>query len=204
MTVEQEYDVFKTSVKSEHNVKRKFMRYFCIVLIFISNQVFAQVASGTMECTVTGSVVIASEEGQFKVYSMVKDGVKAKENLTLNYDVGNDYIYIELKRNRADNNIVINSHLSTKNLETTAVKSSNGGFVLINKNFNHSISFLPDYIRVKGFREFVISRYYKNDWHGIFSDVRPTETFAETLTLNCRHTNDKMEAAFKFFTGFNK
>jgi hypothetical protein len=180
------------------------MRYFLVFLIFISNQAFSQTASGSMDCTVTGSVVIASEEGKFKTYSMITGGVKANDKLTLNYDVRKDNIYIALKRDRAEKNIVINASLSSSNLDTTVENGSSGGFVLTEKIFNNSISFTPDYIRIKDFREFAISRYYKNDWHGIFSNVDPIEPLTQTLTLNCRHTNDKMDAAFKIFTGLKK
>jgi hypothetical protein len=181
------------------------MRYFFLALFFIFNQAFAQTASGSMDCTVTGSVVIASEEGQFKTYSGIEGGVKANDKLTLNYNVRNDSIYIALKKkDGAENNIVINAFLSSSNLDTTALQGDNGGFVLTERSssLNKSVSFLPDYIRVKQFKEFVISRYYKNDWHGIFSNVNPRESFAQTLTLNCRHVNDKMDDALKIFTGF--
>lgn len=183
---------------------KRFMRYFFLVFFFISNQAYAQSVSGSMDCTVTGSIVVASEEGKFKTYSMITGGVKANDKLTLNYEVRKDSIYIALKRDRAEKNIVINASLSSSNLDTTAENGSSGGFVLTEKTYNNSISFTPDYIRIKEFREFAISRYFKNDWHGIFSNVDPIESFTQTLTLNCRHTNDRMDAAFKVFTGFKK
>jgi hypothetical protein len=175
------------------------MRFFLIALIFIFNQAFAQTASGSMDCTVTGSVVIASEEGKFKTYSAMEGGVKANDRLTLKYEVIKDSIYIELKRDRAEKNIVINAYLSSSNLNTTAEKGYDGGFILTEKLSKKSISFLPDYIRIKEFKEFFLSRYYKNDWHGIFSNVSNIDTYTQTLTLNCRHTNDQMDTAFKIF-----
>ncbi len=164
----------------------------------------AQSAEGSMDCTVTGNVVVSSEEGKFKTYSSMQGGVKANEKVTLNYKVGSNRIYIDLKRNTKENSIIINQYLSTDDSETTVEKIQNGGFIFKDSSNNNSISFLPDYIRIKGLEEFFISRYYKNDWHGIFADVMNIETTTQTVTFNCRHTNDKMDEAFKLFTGYKK
>ncbi len=181
------------------------MRYFVVFLSFLSSLAYAQSVSGSMDCTVTGSVVVASEEGKFKTYSFIEGGVKANEKLTLNYEVSGNSIYISLKRDRSEKDTVISAFMSTNlNKDITVEKGYNGGHVLTENNHHHSISFLPDYIRIKEFRELSISRYYKNDWHGIFTNVNPMESFSQTLTLNCRHTNDKMDTAFKIFTGSKK
>ncbi len=180
------------------------MKKTLILIIFFSSQVYAQSVDGSMDCTVTGNVVVASEEGKFKTYSGIKGGVKANEKLVLNYRVTNDSIYIELKRDQPGSNIIINASHSTDNRTTTAEKGQNGGFMLTDQKYNHGISFLPDYIRIYQFREFFISRYYKNDWHGIFSNVDKSDSSTQTLTLNCRHTNDNMEAAFEKFIGYKE
>ena len=164
----------------------------------------AQSAEGSMDCTVTGNVVVASEEGKFKTYSSMEGGVKANEKVTLNYRVGNNSIYISLERNvKEKSNIIINQYFSTDMPETTAEKAS-GGFFIKNSTHNHSISFMPDYIRINNFEEFVLSRYYKNDWHGVYSDVMPRDLVAQTLTFDCRHSKDNMDEAFKLFTGIKK
>ena len=180
------------------------MRIFLFLFIFISNQAYAQSVKGSMDCTVTGSVVVASEEGKFNTYSNIEGGVKANDKLSLNYEVMRNSIYISLERDKAEKNTVINAYLSSSDIDTTVEKVKNGGFVFTQTTYNHSISFLPDYIRIDELRELFISRYYKNDWHGIFSYVSPIGSFTQTLTLNCRHINDKMDAAFKIFTGYKK
>ena len=180
------------------------MEKLLILTIFFSTQVFAQSADGVMDCTVTGNVVVASEEGKFKTYSGITGGVKANEKLILNYQVSNNRIYITLKRDQPDNNIVIAARFSTDDRTITSEKGHNGGFILKESKYNHSISFLPDYIRINEFRQFSISRYYKNDWHGIFSYVNNPDSSTHTLTLNCRHTSDKMDSAFKIFTGIKE
>jgi hypothetical protein len=155
-----------------------------------------------MDCTITGNVVVASEEGKFKTYSSIQGGVKVNEKLILNYRVTNSSFYIELKRDQPGSNIIINAVHSADNRTAITEKLQYGGFIITEPKYNHSISFLPDYIRINEFREFFISRYYKNDWHGIFSNVDKTDSSTQTLTLNCRHTNDKMDAAFNIFTGY--
>jgi hypothetical protein len=157
-----------------------------------------------MDCTVTGSVVVATEDGKFNTYSNIEGGVKANDKLTLNYVVTSNSIYISLERDKAEKNKVINAYKSTADSDVLVQSGKNGGFVLTEKIFNHSISFTPDYIRIGEFREFFISRYYKNDWHGIFSNVSQIGAYTQTLTLNCRHTNDNMDDAFKIFTGNKK
>jgi hypothetical protein len=177
------------------------MKKLLLLSIFFLNQAYAQSVIGEMDCTVTGGVVIASEEGKFRSYAGFTGGVKANDKLTLIYEVTSNSIFITLKRNINENNTVISAYLSPNKANITSEKKSNG-IILSDSSFNHSISFLSDYIRISEFREFFISRYYKNDWHGLFSYVSQYESTSQTFAVNCRHTNDKMDTAFKIFTSF--
>ena len=58
-----------------------------LVLLVASCSINAQSAEGSMDCTVTGNVVVASEEGKFKSYSGVQGGVKVNEKVVLTYKV---------------------------------------------------------------------------------------------------------------------
>ncbi len=180
------------------------MKKFLFLLLVLYSKANAQSADGAMDCTVTGNVVVASEEGKFNTYSHIQGGVKVNEKLIFSYTVRNKSIYFALKRMQADKNVIISSYLSADDAEVTAERGQGGGFILSEARYNHGVSFLPDYIRIKEFREFFISRYYKNDWHGIFSAVHNSDATTQTLTLNCRHTNDKMDAAFKIFNGYKE
>jgi hypothetical protein len=179
-------------------------RILFLLMLTVSFSCNAQSAEGSMDCTVTGNVVVATEEGKFKSYSSIQGGVRVNERVILTYEVRSNSVYIALKRMQVENNTIINAYLSSDNVETKAEKNKGGGFIVEDSNLHHSVSFLPDYIRIKQFSEFFISRYYKNDWHGIFSAVHNLDSATQTLTLNCKHTNDKMDAAFKVFTGFQK
>ena len=175
------------------------MRLILFLIIIFANKTYAQSVSGSMDCTVTGSVVIASEEGKFKTYSGIKGGVKANEKLTLNYRVYINSIYIELKREIGEKEIVTNQHIDKLGADISVQKNKNGGFILTNNRYQHSLSFLPDYIQINAFEIFFLKRYYKNDWDGIFSYVDHLNSSTQTLTLDCRHNNDNMDAAFKIF-----
>jgi len=172
-----------------------------LLIVFFSNQAYAQSADGAMDCTVTGNVVVASEEGKFKTYSSIEGGVKANEKVILRYTVGSESIYIGLERINAEKTIIINSFKPFSAVGITANKGKDGGFILTDTRYDTGISFLPDYIRINENGELFVKRYYKNDWHGIFSNVDYINNSTQTLTLNCRHTNDRMDAAFKMFTG---
>jgi hypothetical protein len=184
----------------ERNNLMKKILFFIIFAVHIPS--IAQSTEGAMDCTVTGNVVVSSEEGKYKTYSGIQGGVKNNEILNLTYSVTSNSIYIKLKRDKTENNTVIASYLSSADIDTTAEKGKDGGIVLIQNKYNHSLSFLPDYIRINEFQGLVLSRYYKNDWHGIFTDVRPLDLSSHTLTLNCRHSNDKMDVAFKIFNSY--
>jgi hypothetical protein len=173
------------------------MKKYLIVLSIYSSQVYAQSVVGSMDCTVTGNVVVASEEGKFKTYSGIQGGVEANEKLTLKYNVTSNSIYMGLERNNDKKQIVINAHYSAGNADIKFERNKNGGIIVTDTNFNQGISLLPEYIRITGFKTLYLTRYYKNDWHGIFSNVDLFDMSAQTLTLNCRHINDNMDAAFK-------
>jgi hypothetical protein len=176
------------------------MKKYLIILLIYSTQIYAQSVGGEMDCTVTGNVVVATEEGKFKTYSGIEGGVEANEKLTFSYDVTNNSIFMGLKRNNSKKDTVINAYYYSKDSKTKIEKYKDGGFVVTEKDYNHSISFLPDYIRINGFRELFLKRYYKNDWHGIYSNVDNTSSSTHTMTFNCRHTFDNMDEAFKKFT----
>ena len=180
------------------------MKKLLLFIVFFSNQSYAQAADGAMDCTVTGNVVVASEEGKFKTYSSIEGGVKANEKVILSYTVSSESIYIKLERINAEKTIIIAAFKPFSAVAITANKGKDGGFILTDTRYNTGISFVPDYIRINEHGELFVKRYYKNDWHGIFSYVDYLNNSTQTLTLNCRHTNDKMDAAFKIFTGYKE
>ena len=176
------------------------MKRYLILLLIYTNHVGAQSVVGVMDCTVTGNVVVSSEEGKFKKYSGIQGGVEVNEKLTLKYEVTNNGIYIGLERNNDKNEIIINAYYSLRDAENKFERDKNGGIIATQSKYNHGISLLSDYIRITEFRDFYLKRYYKNDWHGIFSYVDLFNMSTQTVTVNCRHTNDTMDAAFKIFS----
>jgi hypothetical protein len=155
-----------------------------------------------MECTVTGNIVVASEDGKFKTYSGLKGGVEANEKLKLNYRATSNGFYIELVSVKEGKDVIINSYQSIDDPKVDSSRGANGGIILTNTERRHGISFLPDYIRIAVFDVLYLSRYYKNDWHGIYSNVQGPDSYANIFTLNCRHVNDKMDVAQKIFNAY--
>jgi hypothetical protein len=149
---------------------------------------------GKMDCRVTGNFVIASEEGKLKQYSGMKDGVELNEQINLIYSASKGSLYASLERpKKQKNNIVINVYFNLDDTETQGEKSKRG---VILKNNLGELSFLDDYIRINSLSgSLYLRRYYKNDWHGIYARIFGPDTFTHTITLDCRHTEDRMEEA---------
>lgn len=176
-------------------------KYFILIALLISIfKLYAQSVQGRLNCNVTGSLVAASEEGKYKTYSKIKDGIGLNDKVILEYTARPKSIYIAMKSPQKDKDITITSEYidfedSPKNVETHI--NPDNGIVISKKSFNHSISFQSDYIRIKNFGELALVRYYKNDWHGIYTKMYPNESVTQVLAFNCRQVDDKIESALK-------
>ncbi len=169
---------------------------FTFANVAIANQRRIDI-KGEMTCTVTGNVVFSSEEGKFKQYAGYQDGVKSGDILKFEYNFADHGAYFGLSRRETKDNIIINDYIGFKG-EKNVERNKNG--LILSGDFNSKISFLQDFIRIiNTFGEFKLSRYYKNDWHGVYVYVKPLELSSHTMTVNCRHTNDKMESIFKTY-----
>jgi hypothetical protein len=136
--------------------------------------------------------------------SLPQDVKSVSVVLTPDNQVSSNSIFITLAGG-AENKTIIGEALFTRNPTTRAEKNKSDGFVISDRNIiDKSVSFLPDYIRIQNFDELILSRYYKNDWHGIFVSVNNISMFTQTLTLNCRDANDKLSDALKAFTEYKE
>jgi hypothetical protein len=164
--------------------------------ISIANQQRIAIKGG-MTCTVTGNVIVSSEEGKFKQYSGYQDGTKSGDSLKLEYNFADHGAYFALSRRDPKETIIINEYINLK-AEKNVERNKNG--LIFSGDLNSKISFLQDYIRISNtFGDFYLRRYYKNDWHGIYVDINLSDFSSQTMTVNCRHTNDKMESIFKAY-----
>jgi hypothetical protein len=159
----------------------------------------AKDTNGEMNCTVTGNVVVASEDGKFKQYAGVKDGIKTGDSLKLEYRFATHGAFLGLMRKDAkDEKIITSTYISLGNKGN--IKHRKNGLILSEETFGE-VSFLQDYIRISNiFGDFYLSRYYKNDWHGIFINTSVPDLATHTMTFNCRHTFDAMENIFKVYS----
>lgn len=188
------------------HVPQQVIRYLAFLLIsllpltsFAQNQVF-----GSMDCVVTGNVVISSEEGKFKQYSGFKDGTQVGDRATLEYRVADNGIYLSLGGKlfeKTNEKTIINMSISS-----SSKKESNPTKV---KGFHISTDYekiwlTEDYISVNTqlSGELNMKRYFKNDWHGIYSFYEVVGMSAQTAVINCRHTKDEMNSAYDIFLKF--
>ncbi len=173
---------------NRNTIARNF--YFLFGMVFFSCAVFAQ--DGYMTCKVTGSAVIASEDGRFVQYSSVTGGTKSGDDLILTYSLGAiGKFFISLHHINDPKKIIISAYLSDSSLE---IERTSKGTIFSMQNT--SVSFLNDYIRVdnKGFGALYLVRYYKNDWHGVYARFDGPTLYTQNLTFNCRHQKDQMDA----------
>jgi hypothetical protein len=188
------------------HVPQQVIRYLAFLLIsllpltsFAQNQVF-----GSMDCVVTGNVVISSEEGKFKQYSGFKDSTQVGDKATFEYWVGDKNIYLGLGGKlleKTNEKTIINTSIATsrkKNSNPTTVK----GFHI--ETEYEEIWLTEDYISINTSElgDLNMKRYFKNDWHGIYSFYERVSMSSQTATINCRHTKDEMNSAYDIFLKF--
>jgi hypothetical protein len=176
-------------------------KLYCLILLsFLNFPIASQQRidiSGEMNCTVTGNVVITSEEGKFKQYAGYQDGIRSGDNLKFLYKFADHGVFLRLFKSDIKNTGILSEYIRLKD-EKNIERIKNG--LIFSGDGNSKISFLEDYIRISNiFGDFYLSRYYKNDWHGIFVYVKSSELSSHTMTVNCRHTNDRMESIFKAY-----
>lgn len=159
---------------------------------------FAQNAvSGNMDCVVTGNVVISSEEGKFKQYSGFKEGIQTGDRATLEYRVADYGVYVSLG-GKLNERTIVNLNISNSNKLVT-VPTKVKGFHIANEY--EKIWITEDYIVIntQTLGELSIKRYYKNDWHGIYSYFDMVGMSSQIATINCRHTKDEINNAYDIF-----
>jgi hypothetical protein len=182
------------------------MKVHAVILLFVNLMIgtvtFAQTVEGSMECTVTGVSVVSSEEGRHKIYSNIEGGVKSNEKLILTYRANSVLRSISVKLERAieaKDKIIVGEFFITDSADIKVERVEGRGYVFKDKEHGHSVSLLEDYIRIANFSTLLLYRYHKNDWHGIYSRIYNFDMTVLTLTLDCRHRNDRMADAWAIF-----
>ena len=171
------------------------MKLTTLLLALVLATGSAWAVKGSMSCKVTGNVVVASEEGKFKQYAGFKDDVQQGDELKLEYEVLTDSVEIELAK--MDRKPVSWAYAHQRDAKFE--RSQNGGIVGDDKL--GTISLFPDYMRTQSgaFGELRMWRYYKSDWHGLYMAYGHREPTGHSMTIDCRHTNDQIDAALKEF-----
>jgi hypothetical protein len=173
--------------------------FFILVATAISHSsiAYSQQISGELSCKITGSSVISSEEGKFQRYSHINDGVKDNDSTILKYTFSKNSVHMRMGHSTEKEKYVISSYISITDPDTRFEQKNQ---LLILSGKHDQISFSGDYIRIENiFGRLFLKRYYKNDWHGIFTYLSVLELTAQSLTFNCRHYNDKNDEVFNLY-----
>ena len=155
--------------------------------------------SGNLACTVTGNVLISSEEGKFKEYKGFKDGIKTGDTLNFEYRFSDNTFNMSLKK--IDQKIIINTNIFNHDKQLTGSVNPNG-FYVIDKYDKATLS--DDYIRIYSiaYGELIMRRYYKNDWHGMYTNLNHEDMSSLISTINCRQIKDEISYANNIYLKF--
>jgi hypothetical protein len=178
----------------------KTLYFVSILLSAISFAANAQSIEGHLDCKITGSRVETTVGGKYKSYSGLTDGEKVGDSANLTYMVTNESIYIVMKLNNDEKRLIASSNLlDMLGTKRKVERTIDSGIIMTIPDYGYSYSLTPDYIRLKDFSDLTMSRYYKNNWQGMYIKFKPLEMHVTILTFNCQHTNDKFDKAFKIF-----
>ena len=150
------------------------------------------VIEGKLLCSVTGSVVVSSENGVFKQSKGFDGGIKAKDKISLKYNFS-EYEARIVAESIHNEKIIWMDFFSIKNGETKLKQTRSGGTVF--DRGIHSFTLSKESIRGESvFGLLRLHRYYKkNQWHGILlTEGSPEGMWSHTVTLNCVHQTDKI------------
>ena len=165
-------------------------KFWLLFLLFVSQSLLADTEEyeSKFKCSVTNVAVIVNEDGKSHKYNSINN-VKTGSSVIIELSLDNIFYSLTL------------SHLKDSQII---------GFGLVTLNDNHlsedpkNLTLKDEVIRIEGFGSFAslrknhlslqaqnhnfsLSRYYKNDWQGLFSFM--TETRMETYSINCLDTD---------------
>lgn len=150
------------------------------------------VIEGKLLCSVTGSLVVLSENGVFKQSKGFDGGIKVKDKISLKYNFS-EYEARIVAESIQDKKIIWMDFFSIKNGETKLKRARSGGTVF--DRGIHAFALSKESIRGESvFGLLRLHRYYKNEWHGILlTEGSPEGMWSHTVTLNCVHQTDKID-----------
>lgn len=165
-------------------------KLWLLFLLFVSQPLLADTEEyeSKFKCSVTNVAVIMNEDGKSHKFNSIHN-IKTGSDVIIELSLDNIFYSLTLSHLK-DSQIIgfglvtlndnhLSEELKNLTLKDEVIKIEDfGGFATLRKNHislqaqNHNFS---------------LSRYYKNDWQGLFSLM--TETWVETYSVNCLDTN---------------
>lgn len=139
-----------------------------------------------MNCKVTGNRVTESSEGQPVYYNSIEEEFDVGDMLHLSYLLDTEFgkLVVELQDKERDD-IFLFGFVKPDEDE---VQFKNGG-VRAYDSYGQDFSTYSDHMDFDsmGSSTLVLHRYYKSDWHGVFSRVGANDPpWGQVATLDCR------------------
>lgn len=144
---------------------------------------YASAAEGSMSCVVKSNAVTAVREGKPYAYTGFVGKTDAGDTLTLTYSrIGNESVSVDLTDMKRNQTFVFGYYRDLQFVKSGGLRVG---------DLNSGAYLTPDFIHTwDATGDFVLTRYYKNDWQGYFVQNIPVELTVQVVTLDCRTTID--------------
>lgn len=181
------------------------LTYIAIVFVLACQCFSAQANTvfGAMQCEVTYAHVAAKEERETKVYKGSSWGPKLGDATYFRYGISKisgdpKYMQITLRLDWRDLSLINADRLGRYygyRSEDWQGGQEYGKF----SGVDGEVDFGPDMIRLASDdgEALYLRRHYRSEWHGMYTTIGETSgigTYAEIFSLECKHTEDAVEA----------
>ena len=164
---------------------------FLIVIIFLfpTSSLLATEMKGTLSCRVLSVNLTQMEEGRVVNYSGYKGGMKEGHTFFVDYEYDPLIRYVKVKGR--SNDFSYRSSGGSGYIEK-GTKAMREGYPNTFGTKNNDVTIGSDFLSGDAiFDEISLSRYYKNDWHGLY--VKDSSDAILVAGLDCRHISDSID-----------
>jgi len=171
------------------------MRWLLLISTsLIASQALSSELEVRMDCTVTHQTVVRSNDGKPEIYSSYEGAFKTGDSLIFLYRQSDDQtIDAELYDFNRDYQIVINGSSRVFKNENSLRGSTNNTLIYVSED--NIVVDTWDKSTLK------LSRYYKNDFHGIYigQQLGLNNIESQIATFDCRMIKDDFDEILKSF-----
>ena len=167
-----------------------------ILFVFSTNlQAQASGFAGAMVCTVKSQHLQEIQEGKATTYSSYEKGIEVGDKIDFDYyqQDGNWSVSLGTKEQDA----YLGTHRKKYLWPRDKLHLSGGIFVAYESPIGDYGIFHSDVIRLRNLEtNLVLKRYYKDDWHGVFSSLN-NDLVSWVFTFDCRQKRNELELAIQ-------